>query len=408
MFIAGSPIRWPNSWKDPAFVGLLKGTAINCLLVERSADLGLVVAQAQRDGLQIADAASPPAGVVVIEGEWPGVKMSPSGALDQVSAGPTGNPWVDSNGWKIRLAAELNPEAVVWIDAAPKEPRLFTESYLVGIADSAAYGGRWIVSLDTQLAAGIAGQERKALETWKKLTGAASFFADRKAWSDFRPEAVVGVVSDFSGPNEFLSHELLNLVARTNQQYRIILKNKAASLSGLRAILYVDAQPPAPDLRRQILAFVQAGGMLIAGPKWGQLPGAAAQDDAHPRYALGVLGKGRVAVAKRDIDDPYLLANDSVVLISHRYELLRFWNGGAIGSYFTMAPDSRRAVVHMLFYAGARGGDPTVRVARRYRTARLWTLDQPVPRGLEMEIQKDAVEVHLPPVSVYAAVELEA
>src|SRR5450759_1649933 len=162
MFTAGSPIRWPNSWKDPAFVGLLKGTAINCLLVERSADLGLVVAQAQRDGLQIADAASPPAGVVVIEGEWPGVKMSPSGAVDQVSAGPTGNPWVDSNGWKIRLAAELNPEAVVWIDAAPKEPRLFTESYLVGIADSAAYGGRWIVSLDTQLAAGIAGQERKA------------------------------------------------------------------------------------------------------------------------------------------------------------------------------------------------------------------------------------------------------
>jgi hypothetical protein len=62
----------------------------------------------------------------------------------------------------------------------------------------------------------------------------------------------------------------------------------------------------------------------------------------------------------------------------------------------------------MLFYAFILGDNrPTVRVAGHYKTARLWTFDQPAPRNLEMEIRKDAVELHLPPVRGYAAAELE-
>src|ERR1017187_1448513 len=57
-------------------------------------------------------------------------------------------------------------------------------------------------------------------------------------------------------------------------------------------------------------------------------------------------------IAKADPDDPYVLASDSALLISHRYELLRFWNGGAVGSYLTVAPDRKRAVAHLLFLRG--------------------------------------------------------
>jgi hypothetical protein len=404
-----TPMRWPVGWKDPSALGLLKGTAINCLLIEKGDDLGAVLARAQQEGLKVAEAGSSPAGVIVVEGEWPGVKLTESGAEDRASAGPTGAPWIDSNGWKVRLTAALHPGSDVWVDAAPQKPRLFPESYLIGVADAAAHGGRWIISLDNQLAAEIAGRKPEALETWKKLTGASGFFAARTDWLDYLPEAVLGIISDFSGSNEFMSHELLNLVARTNQQYRIIVKSKVSesSFTGLRAVLYADEEPPTPDLRNQILAFVQAGRMLITGPKWGRFPGAPADGAEHPRFALHVLGKGRLAVARPDFEDPYLVANDSVVLISHRHELLRFWNGGAVGSYFTMQPDRKRAVLQMLFYAAAYFGNPMVRVAGQYHTARLWTLDQPVPRSAEMESQKDAVELHLPPVSQYAAVELE-
>jgi len=129
--------------------------------------------------------------------------------------------------------------------------------------------------------------------------------------------------------------------------------------------------------------------------------------DEYLRYATRTLGKGRLAVAKADPDDPWVLANDSALLISRRYELLRFWNGGAVGSYLTVAPDRKRAVAHLLFYADRGPDHVSVRIAGRYRKASLWTPDRLEPRPVEMEIQKDAVELHLPAVSQYAAAELE-
>jgi len=94
------------------------------------------------------------------------------------------------------------------------------------------------------------------------------------------------------------------------------------------------------------------------------------------------------------------------VLVSHRYDLVRFWNGGAAGSFYTVAPDGKKALVHLLFYA-ARGPDAaTVRIAGRYRAARASTVTEPQVANLVMQAQGDAVEVHLPPVSQYVALEL--
>src|SRR5271157_3289978 len=321
------PMRWPAAWKNPGALGLLEGTGINCLLMEKSADPGPVAAQARQIGLTVADPTAPPGGTHIVKGDWPGVQMSHGGG-GHASAGPTGEPWLDSNGWKIRLESALHPQAAIWVDAPPKAPRLAAGAYPLAIADAAAHGGRWIVSLDDALAAGIAGGNPQALDRWKALAAASAFFAGHAAWFAYTPQAVVGVVSSFSGANEFLSHELLNLLARANQQYRIVVKGASPELDcqGLRALLYADADPLAPELRSQLLAFVVAGGLLITGPQWGSSTGAPAREPEHPRYDIHAVGKGRIAIAKAAPDDPYLLANDSVVLVSHRYELLRFWN----------------------------------------------------------------------------------
>jgi hypothetical protein len=401
-----TPMRWPGSWKSPSAVGLLKGTPINWLLVDRDAGLAPVIEEAKRAGIEVAEVASPPAGVAIVPGEWPGVAMPRGGGA---SAGPTGVPWVDSNSWKIRLEAARKPGANIWVDVPPKGALVRPSSYRTAIADAAAHGGRWVISLAAQLAAGMADGKADALGTWKEIAEVAGFFAARKQWPAYLPEAIVGVVSDFTGDNEFMGQELLNLIGRTNQQYAILLKTKLSETAfrGLRAVIYADAQPPAAELRKQTLDFVSAGGLLITGPKWGPPPGTPAKDE-HPRYAARTLGKGRVAMAKADPDDPYVLANDSALLISHRYELLRFWNGGAVGSYLTVAPDRKRAVAHLLFYADRGPDHASVRIAGRWRKASLWTPDRGEPRPVEMEIQKDAVELHLPAVAQYAAAELEA
>ncbi|MGA8151315.1 MAG: hypothetical protein WB952_10225 [Terriglobales bacterium] len=416
-------MRWPKRWQNPSAVARLRDTRINCLLIEDDPALRSVIDEAQRNGMRVIHAASEIPGVTVITGEWPGVRMSQSSNRDERSTGPTGLPWIDSNGWKVRLAAALNPQAIIWVDVEPKDPH--PGSYSLCFADAAACGGRWIISLDDPLAAGIDGDNKEALETWKDLTRAAEFFATHSYWSSFVDESVVGVVSDFSGDNEFMSNELLNLLTRTTEQYRIIPKNRfsASSLVGLQAVLYADSAAPTPELRKQVLDFVQSGGLLITGPGWGDLPGSPADWD-HPRFLCRLLGKGRIAVAKSDdAPDPYLLANDTVVLVSHQFDLLRFWDAGSVNAYLSVAPDRKRAVVQMVFYARelngkvAMGGPDTatVRVAGRYQTARLLTLDQldqPMTSGesaahdVGMVIEKDAVELHLPNLSHYAAVEL--
>ncbi|HTX33367.1 MAG TPA: hypothetical protein VME43_00035 [Bryobacteraceae bacterium] len=405
MNLQWTPMRWPAAWKNPETLRLLQDTPINCLLVESGTDLGPLAGQAQRSGLAIAS--KPPMGVSLSKGEWPGIQMAARGS--GVSAGPTGVPWLNSNGWRVRLENALHPDTEVWIDAPPKGPRLFPDSFAMAFLDAAAYGGRWLISLDDATASAIAAQEPRALEGWNKLIAAARFFDAHKPWADYSPEAVVGVVSDFTGDHEFLSGETLNLLARDNQQYRVIVKGSIsdASWKGLRAILYLDPEPPLPPLRREIEALVAGGKLLIAGPQWGRVAGPLAADQENPRYDIRVVGKGKVALAKAEPDDPYTLANDSVLLVSHRYELLRFFNGGAVSAYLAAAPNRKSALLHMLFYSNRGPQDASVHIAARYRSAKLWTADRAEPRSLEVLPGRDGVELHLPAMSQYAAAELE-
>jgi hypothetical protein len=409
MTVEWTPFRWPSAWTDPSALSLLRGTAINYLLIANGPEWEGVRSRARQDGFQVADPAALPAGITAVKGEWAGVRMSRGD--DGASAGPTGVAWVNSNGWAIRLAASLHPSDAIWVLAPPPEKSVpLANSYLITLADSASHGGRWVIELDPKLCDGLKAKTPAALATWKKLCDAAGFFAAHKGWAQFEPQATVGVISDFAGEHEFFGGELLNLLARAGQHYRILLKDKvtASSFDGLRAIIYADSATAAPELRAQILTFVQAGGMLITHSKWGGAvpPPLAAED--HPRFSLHAAGKGRIALAKDADADPYLWANDSAVLISHRYDLVRFWNGGATASFYTMSPDRKRAVVHLLFYSDRGPDAASIRVAGRYRTARILNADSSAARGVEIISQTGAVEVHLPQVSQYVALELEA
>jgi hypothetical protein len=402
-------MRWPDTWKDPATLDLLTGTAIDYLLIARSEELAAVRARAQQLGIRTGEPDSAPNGVEIVTGVWPGVQMGRRGGSG-ADAGPTGVPWVDSNGWAIRLHGALHPGVAAWVNAPPADKTfIIADSYLIAIADSAAYGGRWIITLDAPLAQGLAARNAASLATWKKLTAAAGFFAAHKDWPEYVPMAVAGVVSDFGGDNEFFSHELLNLMGRAGLHYRILPKDRVstASFESLRAVSYTDTTPPSADLRRQILAFVEAGGLLMATPKWGEVAGTPVTG-AHPAgYTVRALGKGRLALADTEPADPFSWADDTGVLVSHRYDMVRFWNGGATRSFYTMAPGRKQALVHLFFFAERGPDSATVRVAGRYRAARVSTVDHPKVDNVGFEAQGDSVEVHLPPVPQYVALELD-
>jgi hypothetical protein len=119
-------------------------------------------------------------------------------------------------------------------------------------------------------------------------------------------------------------------------------------------------------------------------------------------------GKGRIAMARRQPEDPYEVAQDAQILLSHRYDLVRFFNGFLMGAYCTVSPDGKRRLAHMINYGGGADDDPpTARIAGRFRAAKLWSFERAGAQPLEMVAQKEGIEVHLPGLAVYGGVELE-
>jgi hypothetical protein len=410
------PLRWPVEWRDAGALDLLKGTPLDCVLLPSTDGYQSVIERARQLDIAICDSGHAPPGVEIVKGEWPGIRMTP-GEGDAAS-GPTGAPWIDSNGWLVRLTRARKPGAAVWVAAdPPKSSEIVPLSrHLVAVADGAAHGGRWVVTLDKDLAGGLAARKPVSMDGWKKLMGAIAFFEAHSEWSAWPVDAVLSVVSSFSGDNEFFSHELLNLMARTNISYGIVgtAGFRPEALAGLRAALYPDTQPPPAEVRQALVDFVERGGLLIAGPPWGTVPGAAAgspsAEEPHPRYAWRRLGKGRIAMAHKQPDDPYEMAQDAQILLSHRYDLVRIFNGFLLGAYCTASLDGKRRLTHIVNYgAGADDEDPaTARIAGRFRSAKLWSFESAQPRRLEMVVQKDGIEVPLPGLAVYGGVELEA
>lgn len=454
-------------WHAPAALDVLKGTPFDCLVVswaaglpedasqqktagalvtaarqrnltvvgwvEGTADPRAAIASAQSAGLSAVaikgfqeksdftvipwgDHAGAPydstaAVLPVTENVWPGVRGGGGGGA---TAGPTGVPWIDSNGWYIQLA-RARARCPVWVlfDPPGKGAVLRAQNYATAILDSEAAGGRWVISLDAALRAGLAEGDAAAGETWKGIAGTAGFFEKHADWKSYGSLGLVGVISDYTGENYDMSGEILNCAARRALLVRVIWKSRAPAtpFAGLKALVYADKQAPAKELRQKMLAFVEQGGLLIVNNNWGS-EGKSAGTDLHQRFDVRALGKGRLAVAKEELVDPYQLAADAHALLSRSNDMVRLFNGSSSGCYhFTGSADGKRALLQIVNYAtGGRGGSSqlTVWTRQKYRNARLWSVDAAQPATLQpVAAEHRGTEYQMPPMPVYAALEFE-
>ena len=421
------PFRWPSGWPASA-LDLLQGTPINCLVAGRHDELVAIQEGARARGLAVAvlegeaahgapvvpctersklNWASASPVLAVKDAVWPGIQRGQG-----EGGGPTGVPWVDSNGWLIQLGRVRAPGKTLWMAAEPpaKSQFLRAASYELAVADAETYGARWVVSLDEQLRAGLIAGHQEARETWKKIAAALDFFKARRAWQAYKLVSVVAVISDFSGDHEELAGEILNLAARRPLPVRAIPKAQAAaaSFAGLKAIIYPDVEPPAEPLRRRLLEFVRGGGLVVANAKWSPIEGEPSEGDTYRRLEVRRLGKGRLAVAREEMQDPYAVALDAHLLLSRRHDPVRLFNAGSTNPYYTVAPDGQRGLLQIVNYAMRAAGHPiSVNFPVRYRAARLWHLGAREAAPLKVVEMERGVDVQLPPLGVYAAIELE-
>jgi hypothetical protein len=461
-------------WLDPSVLEILRGTPVNCLVVSWAAGLPAdaeqqkalvpLLAQAKTGGLScvglvegeankaaaVASARAAGLAAVIMEGDvpnaglpilplaanphlpwnssspvlvakgnvWPGIASQGLNSQDwrpgrdTQAAGPTSEPWIDSNGWFLRLAKAYAPSKTTWLlfDPPGGANVVLADAYRRAIADSGSFCGRWVLSLDDALRASLAQKEQSAMETWKSITGALAFFAQHGQWETNSPVGYVGVISDFVGANETIGTETLNLMVRKNVPFRIIEKSRLAAtpLTGYKALISVDEAMPEPAARKKLLDFAQQGGSLLVSQSWnGQ--GGTATGAAHPRLDLRKLGKGKLAVCKDKTPDPYMVARDIHVLLSRVNDLSRFFNLSAFLSAHTAAPDGASALLQITNFAGSSRfsvSQVTVWFPQQYRAARIWTLGSEAPVELKLEPENTGMDVQVPSVSPYAAVEV--
>jgi hypothetical protein len=272
------------------------------------------------------------------------------------------------------------------------------------VADSAVYGGQWIVAFDAETRKSLA--SGSANEYWQAVIGAKRFFAEHKSWLEQSAPARLGIVSDFSGPNQFLSDEALNLMMRRHLSYRIIDRDrlKSESLRDLKAVLWIDQRAPEGSAKSTLSTFMENGGLLILPASAATLTSGKPSGSFESRFDYYPSGKGKIALATKPWSDPWLLAADAHLLLGRKYDLIRTFNAGSCNVRYTRGTNS--GVVHVVSYTARPFGYPaSIYVAHPYKSARWSTLSGINNEKLELKQKGEGVEVYLPEFAPYAAVE---
>jgi hypothetical protein len=333
--------------------------------------------------------------VLAVEGVAPGVgKLS-----DTVTASATSGVWVDSNLWLVRSLRPGAGTRPVWLThrAAPDSPG----KYLKSIADAAAVGARWVITLDDELRLRLRNGEAKATAEWRNIAALVKFFADHAEWANLAPYGKVGIILDAAGPNLAVAEEYLNLVGRRQIPYRVIDRTRcdAAALAGLRAVLAFDLAPPSEAERRVLSEFAGQGGLVLGGPAWGQPPKEQA-------YTVQSVEEGEVAVYKDDPPDPESVARDLNDLLTTPDFGVSFFNAPSVLPYVSGGADEERMTIQLVNYADQPAELLTIWAARKFASARFFVPGS-APVELALKRSGGRTEVAVPRFGVYAALVLE-
>ncbi len=454
-----------GAWTRPAALDLLKGTPVNCLVVEWAAGssddsgqqqaLKPLIEAGRRMGIsfvgKIASGAAPSssaesaraAGISALildqppkislnlpvirqfardevaweaatpifsttGHEWPGLKLDTMRG-DTAVAGPTGVPWVNSNAWFSLLAGKLAPGKIRWLDFDPPDDPKHLATYSMAVADSEAYGSRWIISLTDEFRSALLKANPQAVASWSETCKTLAFFASHREWQSFQSEGILAVISDFRGDHAFMSNEVLNLLNRNREQFQIIERSEALlkAFTGLKAILWLDDAAPADAQLEGLMAFVNQGGLLIAPAYWG--PSGVTPKIRAPAidYKMYNEGKGQIAVPVEGFVNPYQVAIDVHLLVSRRNDLVRLFNPATTNCHASFDPVRRTQLVQIVNYSSQPAEFVSLWVRNNPRAGQLWNPGKKDAVSIPGVPGAPGTEFHLPTIAVTCAVEIE-
>ena len=361
----------------------------------RSRNSASVVIPIARDPATLRTAKAP---LLAVEGVRPDARnLADMG----IRAGPSAQPWIDSNIWLVR-SFRLDPGwRPIWINQGPNSGA--QGDYARCVADAAVAGGRWLVALDDDLRVRLLRKDADALATWRNVGVYLKFAEDHAEWRTLEPYGNVAFILDTAGENTDYSNEYLNLVARRQVPYRLIERSRLSptSLGGFQAALAVDLAVLS-DAERKILSdFAEGGGLVVAGPAWGDAP-------ENNDYVEIPVGKGRVVVYKEKPPDPEMVARDLLDLLEPEVMGLTAFNVPSVLTYVSVDGSGRRALIQLLNYATTPFDSKiTLRLNGTFKSAHLYTPESaPVDLGVRV-MSGGRTEITVPKLAIWGAVLLE-
>jgi len=301
-----------------------------------------------------------PAPIVAVVGVAPsGRNLSEMG----IRGAPSSEPWIESNIWLVRSFGVASPSRPVWISNQLENASAI--DYARAVADAAAAGGHWIISLDDAFRAKLRARDASALEPWRRLSSYLRFAESHAAWRAFAPYGNVGIVLDPASARPDAADEYLNLTARRQVPYQPVARSElSATLAKFRALVVTGLDPATMAERKLLQDFAENGGLVIAGASWGGAP------QMEP-FAEVTAGKGRVVVYKDP--DPQAVAHDLKELLSDDDLGVVPFNVPSVITFASGGLPGQPLLVQLVNYFGHPVEAITLRVAGKFRSARLET-----------------------------------
>lgn len=314
-----------------------------------------------------------------------------------IRGAPSSEPWIESNIWRVRWFAANSPSHPIWTSSQLENPT--STDYARAVADAAAAGGRWIISLDDALRTKLLAGDPSALETWHRISRYLKFAESHRFWRTLAPFGNVGIVLDPKNVQQDLAGEYLNLLARRQVPHRLLTRSElsAAAVANYRALVAIELDPPSPTERKVLQDFAETGGVVIAAASWGDAP------KTEP-FSEFPLGKGRVIVYRDP--DPAEVARDLKELLSDDELGLVPFNVPSVITFASGGGPGKSLLVQLLNYFDHPVEAITLRVTGTFRTARIETPES-APMDLQMHEADGTMEITIPKLLLWGVVSLE-
>lgn len=405
------PVRWPGA--DPKSLELVKGTAVNCLLLEqkdwsadfsnKAAEAGITTLGVLRPGDSLdrlserltkaklngavlegnfEDTAAAPVRVGLkdsrlalveltartkmrfggdvpvigtFQGVWPGINLAEDGTA---KAAPSGAPWIDTNSGFLRFARTLS-SAQIWIAYQPPAKGVTTIArYLQAIGDAAMVGARWVVTFDPDYARRLMEGEAKARADWARITDTMRFFEEHKNWSRMDSLGKLAIVQDIDSGG-LISGGILDMISVKHTPVRPVPGRLLTDGKMQGANMAVNVDPTAlNDEKKEILKkFTRGGGTLLTAPPGWKFP---------PQRA------DQITLDKKDIDILDQIWKE-VNSMTGRHNLgARLFNVSSMLSNLTGPSSAHPMVLIMVNYSDYAVENVTAHVLGKYTKATLY------------------------------------